>query len=157
MKVSQLTTMILVGALSVAACGGANGGSQNPATDAPGAAASAPVVATPTPTDAPAAATPATLATKIIVEAIDSAFDTKTITAPANTEIKVILNNVGELPHDIAFFDKEGGNLLAKNTASEIIQGGQTTTITFTTPGAGSYFFVCLVHPQEMTGTFVVE
>jgi plastocyanin len=38
-----------------------------------------------------------------------------------------------------------------------VIQGGQTTTITFTTPAAGTYFFVCVVHPKEMTGAFVVN
>ena len=155
MRSSHLTATILGGALLVAACGGAGGASQNPATGAP--ASPPPVAATATPTDPSVATPPAAPETEINVESVDSAFDTRTITAPANTEISVTLNNIGELPHDIAFFDKEGGNLLAENAASPIIQGGQTTTITFTTPGAGTYFFVCLVHPLEMTGAFVVE
>ena len=39
----------------------------------------------------------------------------------------------------------------------EIIQGGETTVTTFTTPGPGSYYFYCDVHPTEMTGEFIVD
>jgi len=156
MRLSHLTATILGGALLVAACGGASEASQSPATGSPVTSAP-PAAVTAAPTDASVETPPAAAETEIAVESVDSAFNTKTITAPANTEITVTLNNTGELPHDIAFFDKEGGNPLAESAVSTIIQGGETTSITFTTPGPGTYFFVCLVHPVEMTGAFVVK
>jgi plastocyanin len=150
------------GLFLVAACGSAPGG-QNQAAGTPDTNASAPpaaatpVAATQTPKESAAATSPAGSATAITVEAVDSAFDVKTIEAPANSTFKVTLNNTGELPHDISFFDKEGGAPLAESAVSPIIQGGETATITFTTPGPGTYFFVCLVHPKEMSGSFVVK
>lgn len=158
MRLSGLTATVVAGLFLVAACGG----QQNQAAGTPDTNGSAPPVATPvaatqTPTESAAVTSPAGSATAITVEAVDSAFDVKTITAPANSTFKVTLNNTGELPHDISFFDKEGGAPLAESAVSPIIQGGETATITFTTPGPGTYFFVCLVHPKEMTGTFVVK
>jgi hypothetical protein len=38
-----------------------------------------------------------------------------------------------------------------------IIRGGDQGETSFTTPGVGSYFFVCDLHPTEMKGTFNVE
>lgn len=157
MRSSGLLGTVVASVFVIAACGGATGAPQTgaPSND------SAPPVATPPatqpPTESAAATSPAGSVTAITVEAFDSAFDVKTINAPANSTFKVTLNNTGELPHDIAFFDMEGGAPLAEKAVSPIIQGGQTTTITFTTPGPGTYFFVCLVHPKEMTGSFVVN
>ena len=154
MSLARMTATVVAFLLVAAACSG-TGGSQ--LSQAPASVSISPAV-TPTST-APGSspvASPAPGAT-ITVEAVDSAFDVKTIEAPANSTFKVTLNNTGELPHDIAFYDKEGGSPLAESAVSPIIQGGETATITFTTPGAGTYFFVCLVHPQEMTGSFVVR
>lgn len=162
MRLPGLMATVVAGLFVVAACGSSTQGQQTQAAGTPDTNASAPPAAPPAaatqaPGQSPAATSPAGSATAITVEAVDSAFDVKTITAPANSTFKVTLNNRGEIPHDIAFFDKEGGAPLAETATSPIIQGGQTATITFTTPGPGTYFFVCLVHPKEMTGTFVVE
>lgn len=158
--------------LTVAACSGATGGqgSQTPASAttpvaaipslAPSATGSPtmPVSGAPSsPKATDASSSPAGPSAAITVEAVDSAFNVKTIKAPANSTFTVTLNNNGEIPHDIAFYDRQGGAPFSKSAVSPIIQGGQTTTITFTTPGPGTYFFLCLVHPTEMTGTFVVE
>lgn len=151
--------------LAVAACSGSTGSqqSQAPASEAAPAATTAAT----TPSSAPSDSSPATTAassaaaggtpTTITVQAVDSAFDVKTIKAPANSTFTVTFNNNGEIPHDIAFYDKEGGSPLSKSAVSPIISGGGTATITFTTPGPGTYFFLCLVHPKEMTGTFIVQ
>lgn len=87
-------------------------------------------------------------------------FDLKTITAPANTQIRVRLDNkdVG-VDHNIAFYPS------ATNTSTPLVAGaigtiypgpGVDDTV-FTTPAAGSYFFRCDVHPTSMTGTFTVQ
>ena len=160
MRLPGLTTAAVAVLFTVAACGSAAGSPQGDAAGTAGASASSqpatPVAATPAPA-ASAATPPAGSATAITVEAIDSAFDTKTIKAPANSTFKVTFHNAGEIPHDLAFFDKEGGAPLAATSTSPLLQGGETATFTFTTPGPGTYFFVCIVHPQEMTGDFVVE
>ncbi len=162
MRLSSLVVTVVAGMFVVAACGGATGVPQSQASGTPNANASAPPIATPVATQPPAesaAATPpaASSATAITVEAIDSAFDVKTIEAPANSTFKVTFHNAGEIPHDLAFYDKEGGAPLGEDSVSPLLQGGETATITFTTPGPGTYFFVCLVHPKEMTGSFVVN
>ena len=154
MRLSGATSLVLGGLFLVAACG-ATGSPPLASASAPPAAT--PVAATPTAAQSAAVAPTAGSATAITVEAVDSAFDVRTIEAPANSTFKVTLDNTGELPHDIAFYDKEGGAPLSEDAVSPIIQGGETATITFTTPGPGTYFFVCLVHPQEMTGAFVVN
>ncbi len=160
MRLSGLTTAAVAVLFTVAACGSAAGSPQGDAAGTAGASASSqpatPIAATPAPAES-AAPSPAGAATAITVESIDSAFDVKTIKAPANSTFKVTFHNAGEIPHDLAFYDKEGGAPLAATAVSPILQGGETATLTFTTPGPGTYFFVCLVHPQEMTGTFVVE
>lgn len=99
----------------------------------------------------------------ITVEARDNVFDVQpsqgvpgTIKAPANSEFSVKLTNDGTLPHNIAFFTEEGGKVLADGANSNIILEAESTSITFTTPDAGTYFFQCTVHPQEMIGEFIV-
>ncbi len=164
MRVSGLMVAAAAVLFVVSACGGATGGQQTPASasDAAPSAASpaslAPTSAAETvPTSTDASIAPAGASSAIKVEAVDSAFNVKTIKAQANSAVTVTLTNTGEIPHDIAFYDKEGGAPLAKAAVSPLVQGGQSATFTFTTPGPGTYFFVCLVHPKEMTGTFVVE
>lgn len=160
-RLSSLVVTVVAGLFVVAACGGATGVPQTQAPGTPDTNASAPPVATPVATQPPAESAAATTstgsATAITVEAIDSAFDVKTIEAPANSTFKVTFHNAGEIPHDLAFYDKEGGAPLSENSVSPLLQGGETATISFTTPGPGTYFFVCLVHPKEMTGSFVVN
>jgi plastocyanin len=79
------------------------------------------------------------------------------IEAPANAEFEVTLVNVGVNPHDIDFYDDEGGSLLSDDANGEIIVSGEEETFTFTTPGPGTYYFFCSVHPTEMFGEFVVQ
>lgn len=100
----------------------------------------------------------------ITIAATDNVYDVQpassqrgTIEAPANSEFTVTLINGGMNPHDIDFYDEEGGQLLSKDANGEIILQGEEQTFTFTTPGAGTYYFVCSVHPTEMFGDFVVE
>ena len=97
------------------------------------------------------------LPTRFTVEAYDSFFQPKTIEAPANTEIKVVLNNYGMLPHNIAFYLEEGGSPISETSIGLVINAEESATTTFVTPGPGEYFIICVVHPQEMTGTLIVR
>lgn len=77
-------------------------------------------------------------------------FDPLQITAPANTEgFQIIFNNRATVPHNLAF---EGEINAATNVN---IAPGASETITFTTPGPGSYTYVCTIHPG-MAGQMVV-
>lgn len=73
-----------------------------------------------------------------------------TATAPANTPVKLTLNNTSTQPHNLAF---EQG-ITAKT--KDLVAAGSEETISFTTPAAGTYKFVCTIHPT-MVGTLTVE
>jgi mono/diheme cytochrome c family protein/plastocyanin len=87
------------------------------------------------------------------------AFQSKTITAPANTSIRIRLHNQDDgTDHNIAFYPSSTSTTapLAPGSIGQIFPGVNTDDTVFTTPGPGSYFFRCDVHPTTMTGTFNV-
>ena len=90
------------------------------------------------------------------VTATDNKFDKRVITAGPNAEITITLVNRGAAKHNIHFTDKAGGATLADGAQGAIIDGGTETTVTFTTPAAGEYYFLCDLHPADMNGTFTV-
>jgi plastocyanin len=93
----------------------------------------------------------------ITVTAAGMAFDTSTITVSAGAHLTItFINNDSGIPHNIAFYTSP--------SATTVIYKGKTTTgvatITYTfdaptTPG--TYFFRCDVHPNTMTGEFIVQ
>lgn len=103
------------------------------------------VVETPAPTGPPA------------IIATDNKFNLKTLTAKAGEAYTVTLTNNGKIPHNLAFLDRKGGAALAAGSQGEIVPGGGSLTLTFTPPAAGTYYFQCDLHPDQMNGTFTVE
>jgi plastocyanin len=84
-------------------------------------------------------------------------FDKDTLTATAGLDVTVTLDNkdAGVL-HNIAFYTNRSAS--QKIFGSELTTGPATQTSTFPAPGsAGTYFFRCDVHPDTMTGAFVVR
>jgi plastocyanin len=83
-------------------------------------------------------------------------FDKSTITATAALDVTVTLDNrdAGVL-HNIAFYTNRAAT--SKIFGGAIITGPATETFTFPAPGAGNYFFRCDVHPDTMTGSFIVQ
>ncbi|HDR73782.1 MAG TPA: hypothetical protein ENN85_07720 [Methanoculleus sp.] len=84
------------------------------------------------------------------------AFDTGTLTVPSGAEVTVSFDNRDSVPHNLAVYE----TVSADNPVfvGEIFSGPAQMTYTFTAPGEpGIYFFRCDVHPQQMTGDFIVE
>ncbi len=85
------------------------------------------------------------------------AFDKSTITVPAGADVTVNFDNEDDgIPHNFAVYTDSSAT--DKIFSGETITGPDTTTYTFTAPSdPGTYFFRCDVHPEQMTGDFVVQ
>ena len=89
----------------------------------------------------------------LVVESVDMAFDTDTITLTAGEPTTLFYRNLDGAPHNIAVYTDE--------SASEELFVGETITddaVTYEIPALepGEYFFRCDVHP-DMKGTVIVE
>jgi plastocyanin len=93
------------------------------------------------------------------VVATDNRFSKTAVEAEAGKEFTVNFKNSGKVPHNIHFYDKKGGQTLASGSGSsdQIVKGGETETLKFTVPAAGSYYFQCDFHPDQMNGTLTVK
>jgi len=92
----------------------------------------------------------------LTITAKNMAFDRATLSAPAgSTVVLTFVNNDANVPHNVALYtDTSAGSRIY---VGEIVDGVSTVTYTFTAPSTpGRYFFRCDVHPETMTGTFVV-
>jgi plastocyanin/heme-degrading monooxygenase HmoA len=76
--------------------------------------------------------------------------------ATAGTEFTVNFKNNGKAPHNLAFLTAKGGASLAPGASGAVINGGQSEALKFTVPNAGTYYFQCDLHPDQMSGQFVV-
>ena len=81
-------------------------------------------------------------------------FDANVIQATAGEGFTVTFSNLESEPHNWSIYTEEGGDPIAQGT---VIGEGETDEIVVPALDAGEYFFVCDVHPAEMTGTVVVE
>ena len=88
------------------------------------------------------------------LSADDLEFDAATITAPAGQPFTVAFTNLDSLPHNFSVYVEEGGDVIAEG---DVINEGETDEVEIEGLSAGEYFFVCDLHPGEMTGTLVVE
>ena len=93
----------------------------------------------------------------VTIEAQNLGFNLSTITANAGTQVTVTLDNKDAgVPHNIAFYTDTSATQQIQG--GELITGPAIETIDFTAPAApGTYFFRCDVHPDQMTGAFVVQ
>jgi plastocyanin len=123
---------------------------------------------TPTPTETPAATettgvtTAATTAAGGGIATVDlvadnMAFDTSTITVPAGAEVTIIFDNREDgILHNVAVYTDSSA--AEEIYVGETITGPSVITYTFTAPEEpGTYFFRCDLHPEAMTGDFIVE
>ena len=134
---------------------------------APGAPTAAPATEPPPPgTPAPSAApsgeptpapsesgTPAGVVLTISAQGI--AFDTDTLEVPADTPFQIVFaNNDAGIPHNVAIH--EGSPTGPEIWQGEIFNGVETRTYDVPALPAGTYGFVCTVHPN-MTGTLTAK
>ncbi len=89
-------------------------------------------------------------ANAVTIEAVDINWNQKEVTIPANTDVRVMLPNLGQVPHNFSI-DALG--------ISVDLPVGQTVETTINAP-AGTYEFYCNVPghaPAGMVGTLIVQ
>jgi len=104
-------------------------------------------------TPAPSGGGGAAVVLKISAQGI--AYDTASLEAPANTPFQIVFtNNDAGIPHNVSIHrDSPTG---AEVWQGEIFSGVDTRTYDVPALPAGTYGFVCTVHPN-MTGTLTVK
>lgn len=140
----RFVIVALAAAGLLAGCGPAE---PAPATGgAPGEAPAAPGPGDPTPVIAE------TSGPGIVITAQDVAFQPQAVTVPAGVPFTLVLDNRDNgIPHNLAVRGQDG-SVIAKG---EIVTGPARADLVVTPLVAGSYGFVCEVHPN-MTGTITV-
>lgn len=147
-----LTTLgvLLVGAVALQAGwlppGDANGGE-------PGASPGAP--ASPGGSGDPGASQPpAGPEADVVLTALNVLFDLDTITAPADTPFTIaLINEDAGVPHNVELKDESGASVFQ----GEIFNGVETRVYDVPALPAGTYQFLCTVHPTTMLGTATLQ
>lgn len=85
-----------------------------------------------------------------------AAFDQTTLSAPAGTPIALVFENKDRtVQHDVSIL---GAGPAGENLGGDpIAQPGMTVTYQITPIKAGSYQYLCTIHPTTMTGTLTVH
>lgn len=96
-------------------------------------------------TSAPATSPAGTPGAVLRLASTNSTFDPSNLTVPANTVFAIEFENHDAVPHNVSIRASRPG------FAGEVFGGPATRTSVFAGLPAGSYAFVCDVHP-EMTG-----
>lgn len=89
------------------------------------------------------------------ISADQIAFDTKQLSAPADTAFQIEFANLEGVVHNVSIFDANGEKLFTGEAIT-----GPDVTITYQIPAlpAGVYTFICDFHPvADMTGTLTVQ
>jgi hypothetical protein len=118
------------------------------------------MVAAPSPTAAPGAPAPPTegcepSGTTLEVAAQGIAFDMNCLAAPAQQPFEIVFNNQDQaIPHNVAIYtDSSAEETLFEG---ETFSGVEERTYDVKALEAGDFFFRCDVHPDQMTGAFIV-
>jgi plastocyanin len=88
------------------------------------------------------------------------AFNLKTISVPAGSQVTVNLNNMDSgIQHNFSVYQQVSGGQAKAVFVGDPVQGPGTKTYQFIAPkdSTATYYFYCDFHPQSMTGTFVVK
>ncbi len=93
-----------------------------------------------------------------MVVAQGTAFDKDCLAAPADTAFSLVLDNQDAgLPHNVAIFEDSSlsSRLGGASGPGDFITGPDQTTYEVSALSPGTYYFLCELHPAQMTGTFV--
>ena len=129
----------------VAASGAPSGEPGSPAPSVePSAAPSAPASAAPSAPASPATS-PAPGGQAVTVTAANIAFDPTELQVPADTPFTLeFVNNDASVPHDVAIRDQAGTEVFK----TDVFPGVETRSFDAPALAAGSYTWVCTVHPN---------
>ena len=136
-------------ALALAACTGTTGPGWTyaPPTPKPSAAPSDTASSA-----APSAAVPSAGGNTVSISALNIAFEQATVSAPAATDFVIHFDNKDAgTPHNIAVKDASGMEMFKGDT----VTGPAAVDYNVKALAAGTYTFVCSIHPN-MTGTLTV-
>ena len=149
-------------ALSTAACATESPGWTYAApTEAPASQPAASSDASAVPSEAPSAAASAaptdaasggTGGATVQISALNIAFEQSDVSAPADAPFVIHFDNKdASVPHDIAIKDASGTQVFK----GDVVTGPAATDYNVPALAAGTYQFVCTIHPN-MTGTLTV-
>ncbi len=93
----------------------------------------------------------------IALDAKDVKFQQTSLSATAGKGFTVTLTNHDTVPHNFAVLKPGGGPSDFLFNGQPLTQGGQTVDYTVPALPAGTYTFICIVHPTQMTGTLTVK
>ncbi len=83
------------------------------------------------------------------LEASELSFGADRLTAPADERLTLRLSNDSSVAHNVSIYHRDGEALFT----GEVFTGPRVIEYPIPALAAGSYQFVCDVHPQQMTGT----
>jgi plastocyanin len=90
---------------------------------------------------------------EVALEASELSFDVRRLTAPADERLTLRFSNDSSVPHNVSIYRRDGEALFT----GEVFTGPRVIEYAIPALAAGSYQFVCDVHPQQMTGTLVAN
>jgi plastocyanin len=88
----------------------------------------------------------------VVIAAKDTAFDRSQLTLPAGRPTKLVFDNQEAVPHNVAIQGGDGQTLFE----GEIFNGPAERTYDIPALDAGTYKFICTVHPN-MIGELTVR
>ena len=91
---------------------------------------------------------------EIRISAENIAFSTDSMDLPAATKVTVVFENKESVPHNWSMYQSKGGDPIAQG---KVLNTPGSEDVSFTSPEAGTYYFQCDVHPDQMNGTVQVS
>jgi plastocyanin len=155
-RLLSVLTVLIVGA-AVLQSGVFVGSSANGGTGAPGASGAPSASGSPAGSGAPGgsgAPPPGAPTADVSIQAKGVAYVETTFTAPAGKPFTIAFDNEDAgTPHNIEILDASGATVFK----GEIFPGVATKIYNVAALPAGSYKFLCIVHPTIMTGTATIK
>jgi plastocyanin len=90
---------------------------------------------------------------EVALEASELSFDVRRLTAPAGERLTLRFANDSSVAHNVSIYRRDG----EPQFTGEIFTGPRVIEYAIPALAAGSYQFVCDVHPQQMSGTLVAR